>query len=133
MQKPVEIEALMVESPLASCYFMIKDFLSNVEDIQDVFTNLVGMYNPSILDGAYLKSDDECVTIKFINGSELKVKPYDYIIKEPNEFDNSCKVYIMGYKEFNAKFSPIKGKEVEEEPSVEKENATTDEDGGVIW
>lgn len=102
MQKPVEVEALMVEAPLASFYSMVKSFLEGIEDIQDISTKLFTCQ----LDEVLVNSDDECITIKFLDGNVLKVKPFDYIIKEPNDYDNSYKLSVMNYNEFNEKFVP---------------------------
>lgn len=107
MQKPVEVEALMVETPLASSYFMVTSFLEGIEDVQDISTNLSGLSMFCQDDGNLLKSDDECITIKFLDGNVLKVKPFDYIIKEPSDYGHSSyKLSVMNYNEFNEKFVP---------------------------
>ena len=103
MQKPVEVEALMVETPLASSYFMVTSFLKGIEDVQDISTNVFTSQD----DGVLVKCDDECITIEFLDGNVLKVKPFDYIIKEPSDYGHSSyKLSVMNYNEFNEKFVP---------------------------
>ena len=102
MQKPVEVEALMVEAPLASSYFMVTNFLEGIEDVQDISTNVFTCQD----DGVLVNGDDEHITIKLLNGNVLKVKPFDYIIKEPNDYDSSYKLSVMNYNEFNERFVP---------------------------
>lgn len=136
MQKPVEVEALMVEAPLASSYFMVKSFLEGIEDIQDISTNLSGLSRFCQDDGNLLKSDDECITIKLLDGSVLKVKPFDYIIKEPNDYDSSYKLSVMNYNEFNERFVPANNSTEsleEDEGEVETEQKQKQGYCGVTW
>lgn len=136
MQKPVEVEALMVEAPLASSYFMVKSFLEGIEDVQDISTNLSGLSRFCQDDGNLLKSDDECITIKLLDGSVLKVKPFDYIIKEPNDYDSSYKLSVMNYNEFNERFVPANNStESLEEDKKEVEAEQKQKQGycGVTW
>ena len=132
MQKPVEVEALMVETPLASSYFMVTSFLKGIEDVQDISTNVFTCQN----DGVLVKSDDECITIKFLDGNVLKVKPFDYIIKEPNDYDNSYKLSVMNYNEFNERFVPANDSTEsleEDEGEVETEQKQKKGYCGVTW
>jgi hypothetical protein len=136
MQKPVEVEALMVETPLASSYFMVTSFLKGIEDVQDISTNLSGLSRFCQDDGNFLKSDDEHITIKLLNGNVLKVKPFDYIIKEPNDYDNSYKLSVMNYNEFNERFVPANDSTEsleEDEGEVETEQKQKKGYCGVTW
>lgn len=136
MQKPVEVEALMVEAPLASFYFMVKSFLEGIEDVQDISTNLSGLSRFCQDDGNFLKSDDEHITIKLLNGNVLKVKPFDYIIKEPNDYNNSYKLSVMNYNEFNERFVPANDSTEsleEDEGEVETEQKQKKGYCGVTW
>lgn len=131
MQKPVEVEALMVESPLASSYFMLKNFLEGIEDVQDISTNLSGFLQEP---GTLVRSEDECITIKLLNGNVLKVKPYDYIIKEPSEYDSSYNLSVMNFREFNKKFVPANSStEPLEEDKEEAEQEQKQGYCGVTW
>lgn len=136
MQKPVEVEALMVEAPLASSYFMVTSFLKGIEDVQDISTNLSGLSGLCQDDGNLLKSDDECITIKFLDGNVLKVKPFDYIIKEPSDYDSSYKLSVMNYNEFNERFVPANDSTEsleEDEGEVETEQKQKKGYCGVTW
>ena len=133
MQKPVEVEALMVEAPLVSSYFMVTSFLKGIEDIQDISTKLFTCQ----LDEVLVNSDDECITIKFLDGNVLKVKPFDYIIKEPSDYGHSSyKLSVMNYNEFNEKFVPANNSTEplkKDEGEVETEQKQKQGYCGVTW
>lgn len=127
---PVEVEALMVETPLANFYFMVKNFLEGIEDVQDISSNVFTCQD----DGVLVKSDDECITIKLLDGNVLKVRPLDYIIKEPNDYDSSCKLSVMNYNEFNQRFVPANNStEPLEEDDGEVEAEQKQGYCGVTW
>lgn len=133
MQKPIEVEALMVENPLASFYFMVKNFLEGIEDVQDISTNISGFRQD---DGNLVRSEDECITIRLLNGGVLKVKPYDYIIKEPSDDDSSCKLSVMNCRDFDKKFVPANSSTEsfeEDEEELEEEQEQKQGYCGVTW
>lgn len=129
-REPVEVEALMVETPLANFYLMVKKFLEGIKDVQDISANVFTCQD----DGVLVKGDDECITIKLLDGDVLKVKPLDYIIKEPNDYDGSCKINVMDYTQFNLRFVPANNsteplEEDEEETEAEQKQGYC----GVAW